>query len=48
MITAQRAYGTRLTILLAAGVNDIMFGAADLAGNRKKVDDRVVYPRPGE
>jgi hypothetical protein len=36
MITAQRAYGTRLTILLAAGVNDIMFGAADLAGTGRR------------
>ncbi len=47
-LSGQRAYGTRLTIPLAAGANDLVFGAADLAGNRVKVDERVVYRRPGE
>jgi hypothetical protein len=47
-LSGQRAYGTRLTIPLVAGTNDIVFGAADLAGNRAEVDDRVVYRRPGE
>jgi hypothetical protein len=47
-LSGQRAYGTRLTIPLVAGVNDLVFGAADLAGNRTVVDDRVVYRRPGE
>lgn len=47
-LAGQRAYGTRLTIPLVTGVNDLVFGAADLAGNRTEVDDRVVYRRPGE
>lgn len=47
-LSGQRAYGTRLTIPLTAGLNDLVFGAADLAGNRAEVDDRVVYRRPGE
>ena len=47
-LSGQRAYGTRLTVPLVSGANDLVFGAADLAGNRVEVNDRVVYRRPGE